>query len=584
MLGPEDFEAKDIQMQQEIPEAMAKEAEMPAQSQSYGDFIFKYAEGTAGVIDENNPDMKMYVVDQLYVVLYVPLEQIQPLEISSYSYNSIPKCYTYMDLEGLNASGVDRLHNHPYLMLRGRQTAVAVIDSGIDYRHPAFLDRSGKTRIWYLWDQTIPGKGEGVPYGRLYTKEDIDRALESEDPLEVVPSMDENGHGTALAGIAAGNFVQEEGFSGAAPEAELIVVKLKKAKNYLREFYLYPADAEIFQENDIMLGISMAFGWARKAGKPLSICLGLGTSQGAHIGKSPLSQYIDYVMGISRISVSEAAGNEGAARHHFRGTIRAGETERVAELRVGERENGFTMELWGEPPEILEAEIQSPTGERLQVSSSLGTGTQTLSFVFVETKVLVNYIAIERATGNPLIYLRFFHPAAGIWKIRVRIQNEKEAGFHIWLPVQGLISPDTYFLESSPYNTVTSPGDSQGGITVTAYNYRDGSLYLEASRGFMPNGDIAPELAAPGVAVRVPLAGGGFGSASGTSLGTAQTAGIVALLFEWALIRGNEPYFTGTSAKYYLQRGALRDPDMQYPNPDWGYGKIDLYHTFEILS
>ena len=147
MLGLEDFEIRNIQMQQEIPGALTKEAELPAQSQSYGDFIFKYAEGTAGVIDANNPEMEMYVIDQLYAVLYVPLKQIQPLEINNYSYNSIPKCYTYMDLDGLSASGVDRLHNHPYLMLRGRQTAVAVIDSGIDYRHPAFLDRSGKTRI-----------------------------------------------------------------------------------------------------------------------------------------------------------------------------------------------------------------------------------------------------------------------------------------------------------------------------------------------------------------------------------------------------------------------------------------------------
>ena len=92
MLGPEDFDRKDMQIQQEIPEALIQEAEMPAQSQSYGDFIFKYAEGTAGVIDENHPGMEIYVIDQLYTVLYVPLEQIQPLEVSNYSYNSIPKC------------------------------------------------------------------------------------------------------------------------------------------------------------------------------------------------------------------------------------------------------------------------------------------------------------------------------------------------------------------------------------------------------------------------------------------------------------------------------------------------------------
>ena len=161
-----------------------------------------------------------------------------------------------MDMEALNASGVIRLHDHPYLQLRGRGTAVAVIDSGIDYTNSVFRDENGKTRIAYLWDQTIEGRDdERVPYGKLFTAEDINRALESESPLEIVPSEDENGHGTRLAGIAAGNQVLEENFSGAAPEATLLIVKLKPAKDYLREFYLYPRNAEVFQENDIMLGI-----------------------------------------------------------------------------------------------------------------------------------------------------------------------------------------------------------------------------------------------------------------------------------------------------------------------------------------
>ena len=577
MLRVEDYEPE-LWMQQENFEPV------PAQNENFKNFIVRYNQNVHGPVDYVSGGT-FQIIDDLFAVLYVPSETQPDMEITSFSYNSIPKCYTYMDMEALSASGVIRLQDHPYLQLRGKETAVAVIDSGIDYENDVFRDENGKTRIAYLWDQTIAGRDdERVPYGKLFTAEDINRALESETPLEIVPSEDKNGHGTRLAGIAAGNQVLEENFSGAAPEATLLIVKLKPAKDYLREFYLYPRNAEIFQENDIMLGIYQVTKLANLLRMPLSICLGVGSSQGAHIGESPLCQYVSYISGFSQVSVSIAAGNEGAARHHFRGKLGQENNEVTAELRVGEGEEGFTVEFWGEPPKVYEVSVQSPTGERLEVSTSLGAGTQTLSFVFVETKVLVNYVSIERQTGYPLIYFRFLHPSSGIWKLRVRVRNGQNVNFHMWLPVNGLVSKDTYFLEPTPYNTVTSPGDAIDSTTVTAYNYRDNSLYLEAGRGFSPDGVVTPHFAAPGVNIKAAFPGNRFGDASGTSLAAAQAAGIAALLFEWAIIRENAPFFTGTNVKHYLQRGAVRDENMQYPNQEWGYGRIDLYRTFQLLS
>ncbi len=306
MLRQEDYEIN----AQQIPEASGQET-VPAQDEDFGDFIVKYVRNT-----DEPPNLvegaSFQPVNEFFGVIYVPLNEIGELQINSYFYNSIPKCYTYMDLESLNASGVTRLHNHPYLNLRGSKTAVAIIDSGISYENPLkcytymdleslnasgvtrlhnhpylnlrgsktavaiidsgisyenplFLDSGGFTRIAYLWDQTLEGEPGGeVPYGRLFTREDINRALKSSSPLEIVPSTDTNGHGTSLAGIAAGNLNAGENFCGAAPEASLIVVKLKPAKRYLKEFYLYPADTEIFQENDIMLGIAYALKWGRR--------------------------------------------------------------------------------------------------------------------------------------------------------------------------------------------------------------------------------------------------------------------------------------------------------------------------------
>ena len=583
MFGREDFE---FDMKTEENEIPGVQPENPAQSQRFGDFIVKYMQNVQDTM-ELFPGTSFRAINEIFGVLYVPLESMGEIEGTGTSYNSIPKCYTYMDMEAAGESGINRLHDHPYLKLRGKGTAVAVIDSGIDYQNEVFRNAGG-SRIAYLWDQSLEEESDmgaaKVPYGRLFRKRDIDLALDSENPFSIVPSRDTNGHGTALAGIAAGNMVQGENFTGAAPEATLIIIKVKPAKQYLRNFYLYPPEAEAFQENDVMMAIAFAISQAKKLKMPLSICLGIGSSQGAHLGTNALSQYVDYVANFSQVSVSVAAGNEGNTRNHSTGIFSQGREQIVTELRVAEREQGFTIEFWGEPPEIYELSIQSPTGEILEVSSSIGSRTQELSFVFVETKVYVNYILIERQTGYSLVYIRFFHPASGIWKIFTQARNQQNVQFHIWLPVEGLISQDTYFLEPSPYTTVTAPGDARNSITETAYQHRDGSIYIAAGRGYTPDGMITPHLAAPGVNVKVPLVRGDFGTRSGTSISAAQTAGIAALLFEWAIIRDNQPFFTGSSVKYYLQRGARREENMQYPNPEWGYGRVDLYHTFELLT
>ena len=554
----------------------------PAQNEMYADFIVKYM----GDFQEDLGDVPGLIfqkINAIYGVVYAPLTEIGALNISTYSYSFIPKCYTHMDLGSLSASGITRLQEHPYLQLKGQGTAIAIVDSGIDYRNPLFQNEMG-SRILCIWDQTLEGDGTEVPYGRVFWKNDIDRALASENPLEIVPSTDTNGHGTRMAAVAAGNNFPEENFSGAAPEATLIVVKVKQAKKYLREFYLFPSEAELFQENDIMMGMDFAVRTANDRKLPLSVCLGIGSSQGAHIGRNPLSIYVDYASQFSLISASIAAGNEGAARHHYAGRLTHRENQASAELRVGNKEPGFTMEFWGEPPEIYNLSLQSPTGEILDISASLGDVTQELSFIFVETRVEVNYVSIERQTGYTLAYFRFIQPAAGIWRIFVQGRDGQNVEFHMWLPVQGLISEETYFLEPSPYNTVTAPGDSLESITVTAYQYRDNSLYVQASRGFMPDGNVVPQVAAPGVQIRVPQLNGLYGLASGTSLSAAQTAGAAALLFEWAVVRGNQPYFTGSSVKNYITRGAKREDRLTYPNRDWGFGRMDLYHTFELLT
>ena len=560
---------------------------IPAQNQQYENFIIRYKQNIEGV-PEYQPDERFQIINDLFGVLYVPIQEIPELALNSYSYLPIPRCYTYMVTGALSASGVTRLHGHPYLKLKGSGTLVAIIDSGIDYLHPAF-HRGMTSKILSIWDQELEsGLTERIPFGREFNRGEIEQALSAENPWEVVPSMDKSGHGTEVAATAAGYSIEKEGFSGAAPEAELVVVKLKQAKRYLRDLYLLPQEADIYQEDDIMLAIAYVLRVAAENQKPLSICIGLGSSMGAHQGEGPLNEYINSIAAFSQNAVSVPAGNEGTARHHYMKTLSAANIKDTIELRVGEKEStrGFMLEFWGDSPNFYSMTIQSPTGEQLSISTSLKNSTQELYFVFVETKVLVNYVPIERRTGNTLIFIRFLHPAVGIWKFLVGERIPGESRFHMWLPVRGMISDDTYFLEPSPEYTVTSPGDAADAMTVTAYQYRDNSLYVQASRGYNTENVVKPDFAAPGVDILTASIGAGaeFAPATGTSLAAAQTAGMAALLFEWSLIRENEPYFTGNSVKNYLSRGAVRDLNLIYPNPEWGYGRLDLYHTFELLT
>ena len=250
----------------------------------------------------NAPSICMDYVSSDYVIFHVPLTP-EAVSMRTHPYYMIPSLFTPLDYDAMEAAGILSAFNSPALGNRGEGVLIGLVDTGIDYRSPLFKNSDGTTRIAGIWDQSVPTDPDilppGVPdyypmggasYGTEYTREQINEALAAEDPLSVVPTADTEGHGTFLAGLAAGNSAPQEDFTGAAPRAELAVVKLKPAKQYLRDFYLIPPSATAFQENDIMMGIKYLRMMADRLRKPLVILLALGSNSGSHLGTSPLSQ------------------------------------------------------------------------------------------------------------------------------------------------------------------------------------------------------------------------------------------------------------------------------------------------------
>ena len=433
-----------------------------------------------------------------------------------------------------------------------------------------------------IWDQTVQSGNppEGYEYGTLYTKEMIDAALETANPLEVVPSTDDIGHGTMMASVAAGSVLDGGStFRGAAYESDIIVVKLKQAKQYLRDYYLIPDNVPAFQENDIMMGLRFVDSYARGFTRPIVVCLGLGGNMGDHTGRGALATYLNIMARKRGRAIVVAGGNEGNKAHHYMGQLEQNEQEEV-QVRVAGEEKGFQMELWGSLPDVLYASIRTPGGEvvprlQLRIGQSI-----TYSFIFERTVLTVDSVLVEQSTGEQLIVFRLADPTPGIWAFQIYSDSIVYNGtFHMWLPITQFLGAETEFLEPSPYVTLTDPSMADGVITTSFYNDLDGSFAPESGRGNSRLGNIKPDLCTPGVQIPTIL-----GRSTGSSMAAALLAGAVAQFMQWAVVRGNNRLVESNEVKSYLIRGAARSRGVPYPNREEGYGKLNIASTFQTIS
>lgn len=567
----------------------------PVSSEDYADFIYHYAVRSTEEVFAIARTRCVDFVNREYAIIYTPLSAAEPISLSRYTYTAIPKLYGLQDTTALESSGILQAFDQPVIDATGRGILIGIIDTGIEYTNPLFLHSDGSTRILGIWDQTIDSGQENIPngdfrspplYGTFYSKEQIDLALISDDPYELVPSRDTDGHGTFMAGVAAGNrILQPTAFSGAAPESSLLIVKLKPAKQYLRDFFLLAPDTPAFQENDIMMGIRYLFDQASKFMMPLVIYLGVGTNQGNHDGTSPLGSQLQQFTGTIGVAAVTGAGNETGYHHHFLGNITAGQEFEDVELRVGEDENGFCMELWAREPELYTVGFLSPTGELIERIPIRPGGEVNVTFRLERTVITVNYRTAEVGTGSQLVFMRFSAPTPGIWHIRVYPSLDTNGQFHIWLPMHGFISDQTIFLRPNPDTTITEPGNATMPLTISTYDHVFDSIYVHSSRGYTRHGIIKPDFAAPGVNVQGPALNSTrddlrFTRATGSSVAAAIAAGAAADVLSWGITNQNEPNLDDTTINAILIRGAGRNPTLSYPNREWGYGTLNLYQSF----
>lgn len=542
----------------------------------YGDIT----QGLAGL-----PDTNVQIINQRYASLAVTQEErLRLLSISPTPSVTLPLLYGLNAREALDEAGILLFHTYPYGELRGSGVVVGIIDTGIDYTNSVFQYEDGTTRIQRLWDQSIDGTPPlGFNYGTEYMKEQINEAIMSPDPYSVVPSRDENGHGTFVAGITAGYDRSGAGeYIGGAPDAELYVVKLKPANEFLRQYYFLNDGVYACQSDDIMLGVRYLIQSIRETEKPLVICLALGTNDGPHDGTNILESVLGEISPLRGVCLVTAAGNEANMGHHYTGTLVASPSDSF-EVNVADGEKGFELIIWSHTPDKLSISIRSPLGGIIEKISAVPNSIEQAKLPLEETKITVLYQSPDPRNGAQEITVRLDKPTNGIWTFTVYGDYIVDGRYDAWLPKSGFLDSATRFLQPDPFVTLTIPATQSDAIVVGAYDNIDKSMFAGSSRGITRAEVIKPDIIAPGVNIRAPQVGGGYTTFTGTGASAGITAAAAALLFQWGLIDGNLSFMNTNTIRAILIRGATRQKGVVYPNPVEGYGRLNLLNSLALL-
>lgn len=531
------------------------------------ELIVKY-NGDLNVILEALPEIQADPLSGGYAIMSVPESLIESLAgFSQVEYIEKPKRLYFSVNRGKSNSCINPVQENGN-GLTGRGVITAIIDSGIDYYHRDFRDAEGKSRILELWDQDRD---------TVYTREQINEALEAGSraaAYQIVPERDVSGHGTAVAGIAAGSGLEGDGrYRGIAWESDLIVVKLG-----------IPAADSFPRTTEMMRALDYVVNRAVFYQKPLAVNLSFGNTYGSHDGTSLLETYINMMAGQGKTTVVAGTGNEGSTRGHTAGFLTEGNTDEI-ELSVDDYETGFGVQLWKLYVDSFDIILVGPGGTSVgPINSQLGS--QRIRFA--RTTVLLYYGKPSPYSKAQEIYFdfipRYDYVESGVWKIRLVPRRIISGQYDFWLPSESALNRSTHFLRPTPDTTLTIPSTALRAISVGAYNDSFQTYADFSGRGFTRLDNlIKPDLSAPGVNVMASRAGGGYEPVTGTSFATPFVTGSAALLMQWGIVMGNDPFLYGEKLKAYLIRGARHLPgETVYPNPRLGWGTLCLAASLPV--
>ncbi|WMI79819.1 S8 family peptidase [Anaerotignum sp. MB30-C6] len=520
--------------------------------------------GEAEIIYEN---YAIVTIDKTKIGRLNSYSQIEHLEL--------PKNLYFEGPNNLSSSCITSVQRPNGYNLSGRGVFVAIIDSGIDYMHPDFRNPDGTSRVQFIWDQTQTGTPPvGFFSGAEYNNQQINSAIQSEDPYLIVPSIDTNGHGTAVAGIAAGNGRSSGGLNiGVAPQADIIAVKVG-----------YKGYESFARSTELMRALKYVIDKGKRFNKPICVNMSFGMNNGSHEGDSLFETFIAEISAEWKTSIIIPTGNEGAAGHHYSGAV---ETNQVKEIDffIAPGIDSMYLSLWKNFVDSFSVEIIFPDGTS---SGIVGIESQTKTVRRPNFVLHIFYGQPSHYSAAQEIFFVFNSSGeplrAGICKLRVHAQTIVNGHFEVWLPTLEEVTDDTFFSNPSIYNTLTIPSTALKVIRVAGYNDRVGNIAVFSGKGSVTQESLIPDIAAPAVDILSTKTGGGYDTFTGTSVAAPFVTGSAALMMEWGIVNNNDPFLYGERLKAFLRIGATRRKDIMYPNASFGYGNLCLESTMNYLN
>ncbi len=486
--------------------------------------------------------------------------------------------FSLCGISALNAAGILPVQNNEPLQLTGNGVLVGIVDTGIDYRNPSFINDLGESRIYSIWDQTKDGnKPSGFTFGREISNREINQALANN---VFGLTSDENGHGTFLASTIGGSKISEAQL-GVAPNSEFVVVKLKQCKDVTKAINFVDTEVQdIYESSDIMLGIEYLVKKAKEVNKPLALCIGLASNYGAHDGTTFLEKYLEKLSLENNVFVCSAVGNEAINRRHVQIILEDGETKEIA-LEVG-MEQSTCVDIWLKYYEEVEIVVVTPNGAQTTIVPINESFTKTKVFTDQNSKIYITYDRFFNVESNNVVRIGLVTPEVGAWEIRVKGVKVIEGILDIWLPTGNMVAEGTFIINSTTDNTATIPATADNICSVGGYNHRNNSAYAQSGRGGLTNKNIIPTFVAPSVDVlgAYPLY---TDLMTGTSVGSAIVGGCGALLLEWGVVNGNLKRLNTSVIKNILIKGCVRADIEEYPNNVQGFGVLNLENSFGEL-
>lgn len=490
----------------------------------------------------------------------------------------------------------------------GEGVTVAILDRGIDWRHPDFVNPDGTTRIRAIYDMTGQQQcNAGNPEPVEISADEINAALASGGNL---PHRDAVGHGTATAGMAAGNGSALEGapFRGVAPGADLVIVKVTSEG--------VPEGPEHAAEAAFNACMDQALDWLdakiTELGQPAVALWNAGTQWGPMDGTSAVSRKIASVFGPDRpgrVWVA-SSGDEGSIPNHAGGTYGPGEP---LEVRFDKKDPLSYVTAWysGEAPAKVSFEFADGT---VVTSTGPGTNTQANGVTIIQYAPGTAFYPWESPNGDVAVWISI-EGHIGEGTIRIETAGNASGTIDVYGDMLGSehLTSSIDFLDHlvpGRVNDVTStPGVIGVAVHVVRHTYvdvlgtsrdlshegRTGELWLKSSGGPTRDGRQVIDISAPGQNAYAPLAEGSLWASrpgthpregegkyirfGGTSAAGPIVVGTVALMLEV------NPTLTADDVREILHATAIADEFTgTVPNPDWGYGKLDIVAAVEAAA